>query len=82
MTTSKPLTLAGVLRSFTDLIKSEPSLFTGFCASLLNTAIGFGLGWSPEQVGLVTLLIGATVLLIRGRVSPVHRSKERRKRAN
>lgn len=50
----------------------EPILWLTAGSALINLAVGFGLGWTAEQVSLVNVALAALVgLIARSRVSPV-----------
>lgn len=54
------------------LFDREPVLWLAATSSVVNLAVGFGLGWTAEQVSLVNVALAAIVgLLARSRVTPI-----------
>lgn len=54
------------------IFNREPALILGLVSALVALAIGFGLDWTTEQVGLVNAAVAAVVaLLVRQKVTPV-----------
>lgn len=50
----------------------EPALILGALSAVINLAVGFGLGWSAEQVSLVNVALAAIVAVaVRQQVTPV-----------
>jgi len=64
--------LQAIFQGIWDRIKNEPVLALGIVQAGLALAVGFGLGFTGEQVGLVVAFT-ATVLsfIARNRVTPV-----------
>jgi uncharacterized membrane protein len=55
-----------------DLLRSEPVLILALVQATLGMAVGFGLGWTGEQVALVTAFAAAILgVVARQRVTPV-----------
>ena len=55
-----------------DILRSEPVLVLGVVQATLAMLVGFGLGWSGEQVALVTAFAAAVLgVIARQRVTPV-----------
>lgn len=51
---------------------SEPALIIGAVNALIALAVGFGLPFSPEQVGLINAAVAAiAAIVIRQKVVPV-----------
>jgi hypothetical protein len=58
---------AGIVLRF----REEPVLTVGLFRALITMAVGFGLGWSGEQVALMVAFIEAiTVYISRQQVTP------------
>ena len=54
------------------LFDREPVLWLTACSAIVNMAVGFGLGWTAEQVSLVNVALAAIVgVIARSRVTPV-----------
>lgn len=54
------------------IFNREPALILGLVSALIALAIGFGLDWTAEQVGLVNAGVAAIVaVLVRSKVTPV-----------
>lgn len=50
----------------------EPVLWLTAASAVVNLCVGFGLGWTAEQVSLVNVAIAAVVgLIARSRVTPI-----------
>jgi hypothetical protein len=65
-----------VLRDFAvwvqDILRSEPVLLLALVQATLGMLVGFGLGWTGEQVALVTAFAAAVLgVIARQRVTPV-----------
>lgn len=53
-------------------MKSRPVLVGLAIAAAVNTAVGFGLPWSPEQVTLVNdFVIAITAFWVQSKVTPL-----------
>ena len=54
-----------------DRLLQEPALVTGFIGAVIALAVGFGLGWSGEQVALVMTVVEAGMaILVRALSTP------------
>lgn len=54
------------------MLGREPALILGLVQTAIALAMGFGLHWTPEQMGLVMAFTSALVaLLVRSQVSPL-----------
>lgn len=57
--------------AITDRIKHEPVLTLALIQAAVAMAVGFGLGWTGEQVALVTAFAAALLgFIARSRVTP------------
>lgn len=55
---------------------SEPALILGAVNAVIALAVGFGLHWTAEQVGLVNAAVAAIcAVIMRQNVSPVTKDK-------
>jgi hypothetical protein len=64
--------MEGIFAGIVDRIKGEPVLTLGLVQAVVAMAVGFGLGWTGEQVALVTAFAAAVLgWIARSRVSPV-----------
>jgi hypothetical protein len=63
--------LGEVMDAITDRIKHEPVLTLALIQAAVAMAVGFGLGWTGEQVALVTAFAAALLgFIARSRVTP------------
>lgn len=54
-----------------DILRAEPVLVLALVQATLGMAVGFGLGWTGEQVALVTAFAAAVLgVIARQRVTP------------
>ena len=57
-----------------ERIKDEPALAAGFVQAALALAVAFGLDLTPEQIGAVLAVTGATLaFVVRRKVVPQRR---------
>lgn len=64
--------LRNFLRWVQDSVRSEPVLILALVQATLGMLVGFGLGWTGEQVALVTAFAAAVLgVIARQRVTPV-----------